>query len=221
MTTESFEDATIGLAEAATLAGVAVSTLRRWADEGRVPSHRTQGGHRRFRLAELRQALAPVTPDGQEIEVFGSFASERIRRQLASPHSRELAWVSGLDEQARDRLRLLGRHLLGTIEDYLARRRPRAAALAEAREFGLLYGRELAAARMTVRQAIEAFTFFRRSLEESSRRHATLQHLGPADLDDLRDHLDVFTDRVLLGIAEAYEPQQGRAADTPAEPEAV
>ena len=199
----------LGLGEAAALAGVSISTLRRWADEGRIPSFRTPGGHRRFRIADVQRALAPASAaGGGDAEVFGALASTRIRRQLAAPRTRDLDWLAGMDEQARDRLRLLGRHLLTTTEDYLARRRPRAPVLAEARQFGLLYGRELASARFTVRQAVEVFTFFRRALEEAARRYAGQQHLSPAEVDDLRDQLDVLTDRVLLGIAEAYDARE-------------
>jgi excisionase family DNA binding protein len=198
-------DPTVGLSGAAAIAGVAVSTVRRWADEGRVPSYRTPGGHRRFRVADLKRALTPEPATQAGTEVFGALATTRIRRQMTTTRTRDLEWFTGLDEPARDRLRLLGRHLLTTIEEYLARRRQRAAVLAEARQFGLLYGRELASAHLTVRQAIEAFTFFRRSLEETARRHAAQQQLSVAEVDDLRDHLDALNDRVLLGIAEAYE----------------
>ena len=208
MDEERTSGVTVGLSGAAAIAGVSVSTLRRWADEGRLPSFRTAGGHRRFRVRDLQQALVPARGAGGEAEVFGELASSRIRRQLAAPRARELDWLSGIDEQARERLGLLGRHLLATIEDYLARRRPRAAVLAEARQFGLLYGRELASARFTVRQAVEVFTFFRRALEEAARRYAGQQHLSPAEVDDLRDQLDVLTDRVLLGIAEAYDARE-------------
>lgn len=196
---------TVGLGEAAAIAGVSISTLRRWADEGRITAFRTAGGHRRFRVADLQQALTPARTPSTDADVFGGMAASRIRRQLAAPRSRELEWISGIDERARERLGLLGRHLLTTIEEYLARRRPRAAVLAEARQFGLLYGRELASAEFSVRRAIEAFTFFRRGLEETSRRYAQQQHLSPAEIDDLRDQLDVLNDRVLLGIAEAYD----------------
>jgi excisionase family DNA binding protein len=44
--------------EAAALIGVSVATVRGWADQGRLPSHRTIGGHRRFELEELRDWLA-------------------------------------------------------------------------------------------------------------------------------------------------------------------
>ena len=43
--------------EAAALIGVSVATVRGWADDGRLPSYRTEGGHRRFELDELRAWL--------------------------------------------------------------------------------------------------------------------------------------------------------------------
>ena len=43
--------------EAAAIIGVSVATVRGWADQGRLPSHRTVGGHRRFDLDELRDWL--------------------------------------------------------------------------------------------------------------------------------------------------------------------
>ena len=209
-TGQTADGATVGLSGAAAIAGVSVSTLRRWADEGRIPSFRTAGGHRRFRVRDLQQALLPARHAGDEVEVFGDLAATRIRRQLAAPRTRDLDWLGGIDEHGRERLGLLGRHLLTTIEEYLARRRPRAAVLAEARQFGLLYGRELASARFTVRQAVEAFTFFRRSLEEAARRYAFQTQNTPQEIDDLRDQLDVLNDRVLLGIAEAYDDPTAR-----------
>lgn len=43
--------------EAAAIIGVSVATVRGWADQNRLPSHRTVGGHRRFDLEELREWL--------------------------------------------------------------------------------------------------------------------------------------------------------------------
>jgi excisionase family DNA binding protein len=45
----------IRLGEAAQLLGISSSTLRRWADEGRVATERSSGGHRRFAVAELQR----------------------------------------------------------------------------------------------------------------------------------------------------------------------
>lgn len=49
---------TLTASEAAALLGVSVATVRGWADQGRLPSHRTVGGHRRFEVEELRTWLA-------------------------------------------------------------------------------------------------------------------------------------------------------------------
>src|SRR4051794_32986707 len=42
----------LSLHEASEKMGVSAATLRVWADEGRVESYRTPGGHRRFRVGE-------------------------------------------------------------------------------------------------------------------------------------------------------------------------
>jgi diguanylate cyclase (GGDEF)-like protein/PAS domain S-box-containing protein/excisionase family DNA binding protein len=45
----------VTLGEAASALGVSASTLRRWADSGRIASQRTSGGHRRFAVADLKR----------------------------------------------------------------------------------------------------------------------------------------------------------------------
>jgi molybdopterin-binding protein len=54
----------IRIGRAAELLGVSVDTVRRWADEGRLPTRRTAGGHRVVDAAALadfatRQAAVP------------------------------------------------------------------------------------------------------------------------------------------------------------------
>ena len=43
----------LSLSEVAEMLGVHPSTVRSWADQGRLPTHRTEGGHRRFRRADV------------------------------------------------------------------------------------------------------------------------------------------------------------------------
>jgi len=46
----------ISIGQAATVLGVAISTLRRWEKEGRLlPHSRTKGGHRRYHLAHIEE----------------------------------------------------------------------------------------------------------------------------------------------------------------------
>jgi excisionase family DNA binding protein len=49
----------VSITEAAHLAGVTPSTIRRWEIQGKLPTaRRTLGGHRRYLASEVREALA-------------------------------------------------------------------------------------------------------------------------------------------------------------------
>ena len=74
------------LQEAASAVGVSPSTLRRWADEGKIPAERTAGGHRRFPLDAVRrlsdqrgrtQAVRPVAPPARPMEQLASILTLR------------------------------------------------------------------------------------------------------------------------------------------------
>jgi diguanylate cyclase (GGDEF)-like protein/excisionase family DNA binding protein len=54
-TEHAADEQTVPLGEAADALGISTSTLRRWADNGRVRAIRTTGGHRRFPVAELQR----------------------------------------------------------------------------------------------------------------------------------------------------------------------
>lgn len=192
---------TLGLKQAAEIIGVSCSTLRRWADQQCVPSFRTAGGHRRFLVADLDVLRAgPLLVTGEAATFgLGQRATRQIRRQLASRPAPDSAWLDSLNGHARERFGLLGRQLLMLVEDYTAERRPRTDLLSQARVFGLLYGRELIASGLNLRQGLEAFTFFRRAVEEAAHRSAGARN------DHVREQLDVLHDRLLLGVAEAYE----------------
>jgi excisionase family DNA binding protein len=49
--------------KAAKLVGVHEDTIVRWANEGRLPSWRTPGGHRRFRRSDVLALLTADEPD--------------------------------------------------------------------------------------------------------------------------------------------------------------
>lgn len=55
-------DDLLSISQAAAVSGYAVDTLRRYANEGRLPSLRTEGGHRRFHRSDVEALLAPSEP---------------------------------------------------------------------------------------------------------------------------------------------------------------
>jgi len=51
----------LNTAQAAEFLGVCTKTLKRWDKAGKLPAHRTPGGHRRYTREELMQALGGST----------------------------------------------------------------------------------------------------------------------------------------------------------------
>jgi excisionase family DNA binding protein len=54
------DDAVLTPSEIAAMFGVNRKTVTRWADERKLPSFRTMGGHRRFRAGDVRGLLVAV-----------------------------------------------------------------------------------------------------------------------------------------------------------------
>jgi excisionase family DNA binding protein len=186
------------LGQACRLLNVDESTLRRWADAGQVRTFRTPGGHRRFAEGDVR-AIVHGRPHAGLPDV-GDFATKRIRRQLTHAD-----WYSHVDEAQRDRLRPLGRRLMSLVAAYVGRRGKKASLRDEARATGHEYGLELARTGMSISEAMHAFTFFRRSLDQSAKQALTRTGTKHEDAVDVCEQIMVLADEVLLGIASAYD----------------
>jgi putative two-component system response regulator len=64
---DSAAEATLTLSDAATTLNVSRSTLRRWADDGRIGTVRTAGGHRRFSAQDVRRLAGTTASDGPAV----------------------------------------------------------------------------------------------------------------------------------------------------------
>ena len=127
-TTSSQSKRWISLGEACSLLEVNESTLRQWADSGRIRAYRTPGGHRRFSAEAVRALIArssEPSANGRESR-WTDTAIQRVRRRLRSSQTSSQHWYQSMDDVTRSRMRLLGRRLLAIAADYSANRRMRA-----------------------------------------------------------------------------------------------
>jgi excisionase family DNA binding protein len=192
----------VSLARACEILGVNESTVRRWADSGEIHTFRTPGGHRRFDEGELHQ----VVQNGghQPQRSLGDAAVTRIRRQLHS-NAADARWYRHTDTEERDALRPIGRRLVEIVDDYLARRSRRDVLEEEVSRLGEVYGGELRRRGMPLSQAIEAFTFFRRSLDETAKQLAERNGMSVEEASAAREQVAALADRVLLSLTAMYD----------------
>ena len=192
----------VSLARACEILGVNESTVRRWADAGEIQMFRTPGGHRRFDEADLvglveRGAQRP----NREIE---SATVTRIRRELHSTQA-EPQWYRDTNEDERDALRPLGRRLVQIVDDYVAKRGDRSGLEREVSEIGAEYGAELRRRGMPLAQAVQAFTFFRRALDQTAKQLAARSNMSADESALAREQIAILADRVLLSLTSVYD----------------
>lgn len=93
----------VSLSEAAKVLGVHPATVRNWADQGHVPSQRTPGGHRRFRLADLEAWVqSQNSSNAAEAQVVVQSAMGRARFEMGEGHFAEASWYRKLDSSSRE-----------------------------------------------------------------------------------------------------------------------
>lgn len=84
--------------------GVGSTTIKRWADAGTLASHRTVGGHRRFRVDDVNRLLQqqPATVKNTMIDQWVELLTEepdvmRIRSEIRQLHDRLGDWYRTAD----------------------------------------------------------------------------------------------------------------------------
>lgn len=192
----------VSLARACEILGVNESTVRRWADSGEIQVFRTPGGHRRFDEAELQELVE--TGGRRPDRSLETAALSRIRRQLHS-NKQDARWYRETDADERDALRPLGQRLLEIVDDYISKRGRRNELEEEVSAIGGEYGAELQRRGMPLSQAIQAFTFFRRSLDETAKQLAERNRMPPDEAAAAREQIAGLADRVLLSLTAVYD----------------
>lgn len=197
----------LSLGEAAELLGVHPSTVRRWADEGHLPVRRTAGGHRRFLRTEIELWSAARRAEKPEpIFVMVQHAISRTRLELADGQMRKQSWYQKLSQAEKDRYRDSSRRLLNELARSTDEESE--AARENARILGEDYAHMGLRAGMSLREAIEAFQFFREFLMESIFNLYENAGISSAHAwGEMRRRASRFTNLVLLAMVEAYQGQ--------------
>src|SRR5713226_5133589 len=117
-TIRAYESDLISLQQASELLGVHPSTLRAWANQGKLKTVRTAGGHRRFSVKEVR-AFAAGQHASQDTQMIIHSALGRTRMELNGGNLIGHEWYQLYDEAKRAHHRAMGRKLLGLMMHYL------------------------------------------------------------------------------------------------------
>jgi excisionase family DNA binding protein len=195
----------LNLSEAAEILGVHPSTVRLWADKGEIPTHRTAGGHRRFRRPEI-ETWAAARRDARQPagQMIVQNALGRTRMQMAEGRLKDEGWYGRLDEVRRQAFRDSGRRLLGALMRHLA---DDAAALLEAKALGAEYERLGRAAGLSLAETVRMFHYFADFLYESVLDVYQASGMRAArEWAQMHRRVTHFTNAVLLALVEAHAP---------------
>ncbi|NOZ50636.1 MAG: MerR family DNA-binding transcriptional regulator [Chloroflexi bacterium] len=183
------------LSEASRRLKVSPSTLRRWADAGRVPYRRTPGGQRIFAAADITRLQAQGWPKESNGSVAPEALLQKVRNSLAAhPATSPTLLTATLQVQ-----RQAGRQLLGLAVQYVARHQNDEAILVQARKSGYQTGHRLATTGCSAAQAAERFYFFVDRIENVILGDIAI---GEMDSDQQRaqQRLKQFFREVLFGV---------------------
>ena len=198
------QDSWLRVNEASELLGVSLSTLRRWADAGKVPIHRTVGGHRRFKRQDLQvlvaaQSAPPTAPGG----AHEAWTGDQVEMMQQEWHRKVSA------RPAAERMRGLGQRLLGLLIQHVHSRTQESRFLVEAGAVGTMYGREAWNASISLQETVRAFLFFRRTCSQLTYPAAgAVYPVDVAEAVKLQEQIDTFMDAVLLEVLAGYESQR-------------
>jgi excisionase family DNA binding protein len=200
----------LSLGPASRLLGVDPDTLRRWADDGRIPSWTTPGGHRRFdrraltHLAADRHGQRPTRP----LADLGA-SPARLNRVYKRRYADEPVIGEPVDAAGRETYREEGRRLIGALLAYLdadaGDAATRAAAEAEATAIVDGHGQRAAANGTSLTEAVSQFVAGRQPFLAEIAGLGRRRSLDPTHLAALVDDATVLMDRLLLRFIAAHQ----------------
>ena len=150
----------ISLKEAAVIIGAHPSTVRLWTDKGILPAHRTPGGHRRYKRADVELWAEHARRGGLEPDAMMQSAVRNVRVRIAEGQLEAEPWYQKLDDQARQQYRQSAHSLFQGLMAYLSASGGDASS--EAHAVGFEYASRGHRYDLSYVEAAQAFLFFRK-----------------------------------------------------------
>ncbi len=218
------------LGKASRLLGVDPDTLRRWADEGRVPAFTTPGGHRRFDRRVLeRLVLSRRTGAASRLAGVGDTStrlSAAYRRRYGELHGDGSDLRSRIPAEKRLGFRDSGRRLVDALVRHLDEAGPRrASAEQEALDLAAEMGGRVAQLGVSLEDGVSMFVDARRPFFAELSVMARRRGVDAARIGQLYETSSRLLDRLLLAFVAAYaggahemdaEIAGGASAESPA-----
>ena len=197
------------LGQASRALGVTANTLRRWADQGRIPSFTTPGGHRRFPASAI-SALVPADRERRPALTSLGASSARMatvyrRARRAGRAAAPASWLARLSDSERSQFREHGIRLVATLLAHLDAGRDEAPRLlrradADARVYGQLASRVGA----SLADAVDGFLRFRKPFVDELGALARRRHLDTREATALLADAELALDSLLLAVMAGY-----------------
>ena len=197
------------LGQASRLLGVDPDTLRRWADEGRVPAFTTLGGHRRFERRALERLVASRRTGGAGVLGGVGDSTDRLsaayRRRYGESHGDGPDLRTIVPEAHREAFRDTGRRLADALVRYLdGSGQARVDAEAEAIGLAALLGERVHDHGIPLEAGVTMFVAARRPFLAELRLVARRSGVNAAAVGQLYDTSNGLLDRLLLVFVDAH-----------------
>src|SRR4051794_38728452 len=205
------------LADASGVLGVSGATLRRWADDGRVPVFTTPGGHRRFSRRSLQHLLPSDRRDRPTLARLGA-SPERLargyrpRRGAPAAVADPAPWLERLSDEDRIAFREPGRQLIGLLVEHLDAPDPAVAGvkLQEACQLAAGHGRQVAALGASMTEAVQTFIQFRTPFVQQLAATARRRGLDTREATALLIAAEAAMDQLLVATMTGHSLAAGQ-----------
>ncbi len=198
----------LSIREASESLGVSEATLRQWTDEGKIKAFVTPGGHRRYSRSELKQfmdshrKILGLRDLVAEIEGAPGSHPELFRAAMTR-------WYDKMNLESRERLSVLGRHMMTVVVDYISEPSRREEILREARECGRGFGELLSGLGLPLSDSVEAFMSHRDPLINAATHMMSKKEALSGRVVEAIPMVMSVMDEALVSLVYSYQTHNG------------